>query len=91
MTLTINFSYQYLPEAKAYLEPNRISTMELFRVFFFSKFTRKFTPVPESLFNKVTDRSLSSEIVARKRSEKKVFLKYEENLQENTYAEELFQ
>ena len=35
MTLTINFSYQYLPEAKAYLEPSRISTMELFRVFFF--------------------------------------------------------
>ena len=27
----INFSYQYLQEAKAYLEPNRTSTIELFR------------------------------------------------------------
>ena len=31
---TINFSYQYPPEAKAYLEPSRTSGMELFRDFF---------------------------------------------------------
>ena len=36
---TTNFSYQYLPEAKAYLETSRTSTMELAN--FFSKFTRK--------------------------------------------------
>ena len=49
---TINFFYQNLSEAKAYLEPSRTSTMELFRNFFF-KINQK-TPVPESLFNKVT-------------------------------------
>ena len=32
---TIDFSYQYLPEAKTYLEPSRKSAMELFRDFFF--------------------------------------------------------
>ena len=37
---TINFSYQYLPEAKAYLEPSQTSTMELFHEnFFFAKLT----------------------------------------------------
>ena len=41
--LTINFSYQYLPEARTCLKPSRTSTMELFRekYFFFSKFARK--------------------------------------------------
>ena len=41
---TINFSYQYLLEAKAYLQPGRTFTMELFRekkIIFFAKFTRK--------------------------------------------------
>ena len=39
---TINFSYQYLPEAKAYLEPSRTSTMEFFRdFFFFAKFKKQ--------------------------------------------------
>ena len=28
---TINFFYQYLPEANAYLEPSRTSTMDFFR------------------------------------------------------------
>ena len=41
--LTIHFSYQRLPEAKAYLEPSRTSAMELFREkkFFFEKISRK--------------------------------------------------
>ena len=40
---TINFSYQYPPEAKAYLEPSGTSGMELFRDFFFvGKFTRNY-------------------------------------------------
>ena len=39
---TINFFYQYLPEAKGYLELSRASTMEFFREKnFFAKFTRK--------------------------------------------------
>ena len=43
--------------------------MELYRKnLFFAK-----TPVPESLFNKVTDRSLSSEAVALRNSVKEVF------------------
>ena len=33
--LTINFSYQYLPEAKTCLKPSRTSTMELFREKYF--------------------------------------------------------
>ena len=51
----INFSYQYLPEAKGYLERSRRSTIELFREknFFFCRIQKK-TPVPESLFNKDT-------------------------------------
>ena len=49
----LNFSYQYPPEAKVYLEPSRTSAMELFREIFFSKF-HKNTPLLESLFNKVT-------------------------------------
>ena len=55
---TTNFSYQYLPEAKAYLETSRTSTMELFANFFFKVYKK--TPVPESLFKKVTNRFLSS-------------------------------
>ena len=51
---TINFSYQYLPEAKVYLEPSRTSTTELFPKFFFCCKIDKKTSVPESLFNKVT-------------------------------------
>ena len=63
----------YLPEAKAYLELKRTSTMELFRVkFFFSKIQKE-TPVPESYFNKVTDRYLSSKVVPTRYSKKKVF------------------
>ena len=41
---TINFSYQYLSEVKAYLEPSQTSAMELLRHFFvfvFEKLTRK--------------------------------------------------
>ena len=40
----IDFSYQYLPEAKAYLELSWTSTTELFRgkCFFFGKFTKKY-------------------------------------------------
>ena len=50
---TINFSYQYAPEVKAYLEPRRISAMEIFcKIFFFCKTDDK-TPVLESIFNKV--------------------------------------
>ena len=30
---TINFSYQYLPEAKTYLEPSRTSTIQRFHDF----------------------------------------------------------
>ena len=56
---TINFSYQYLNKAKAYLEPSWTSTTELFRENIFLQ------NLPESLFNNVTDRSLSSEVVAR--------------------------
>ena len=37
----INFSYQYLQEAKAYLKPNQTYIMELFRNFVYAKFTRK--------------------------------------------------
>ena len=37
--------------------------MELFHDLFFYKFHKK-TPVPESIFNKVTDWSLSPEVVA---------------------------
>ena len=88
---TINFSYQYLPEAKAYLEPSRTSTMEFFRDFFFFCKIQKTTPVPESLFNKVTDRSLSSEVATRRCSVKKVFWKYAANLKVNTHAEVQFQ
>ena len=37
----LNFSYQYPPEAKVYLELSRTSAMELFReIFFFQNFTR---------------------------------------------------
>ena len=47
--------------------------MELFREdIFFCKIHKK-TPVPKSLFNKVTDRSLSSEVVPERCSVKKVF------------------
>ena len=40
---TINFPYQYLPEAKAYLEPSRTFCNGAFsrNIFFFAKFTRK--------------------------------------------------
>ena len=49
----MNFSYQYMPEAKAYLEPNRTSTMKFYREKLFSgKFTRKHLCL--SLLNKVT-------------------------------------
>ena len=37
---TINFSYQYLNKAKAYLEPSRTSTTELFAKTFFCKICR---------------------------------------------------
>ena len=50
---TINFSYQYLSEAKAYLEPSRTSTMEFFCENLFCKIDKK-TLLPESLFNNVT-------------------------------------
>ena len=50
---TINFSYQYLWETKAYLEPSRVSVMELFCNFFFFCKIHKKKSVPESLFNKV--------------------------------------
>ena len=45
-----------LPEAKVYLELSRTSTMELFCNFFFFFFCNIYekTPVPESLFNKLT-------------------------------------
>ena len=56
---TINFSYQYLNKAKAYIEPSRTSKTALFRENVFLQ------NLPESLFNNVTDRSLSSEVVAR--------------------------
>ena len=49
----INFSYQYLPEAKVHLKLSQISTTELFRENFFSKIYKK-TQVPESFLNKVT-------------------------------------
>ena len=50
---TVNFSYQYPPEAKAYLEPSRIPAMKLFReIFYFCEIHKK-APVPQSLFNKV--------------------------------------
>ena len=45
------FSYQYTPAAKAYLESSRTSAMELFREILFCKIQK--TPVPEPLFNKV--------------------------------------
>ena len=48
----IHFSYQYLPEVKAYLELSRTSAMELFRDFCCCKIHEK-ASVPESLFNKV--------------------------------------
>ena len=50
---TINFSEQYLPEAKVYLEASRTYKIELLRKMFFPNFHKK-TPVPEFLFNKVT-------------------------------------
>ena len=51
---TINFSYQYLPETKAYLEPSRTFYNGAFsRNIFFSRIHKK-TPVLESNFNKVT-------------------------------------
>ena len=46
---TVNFSYQYPPEAKAYLEPSRIPAIKLFREFFL--FLRN--SQEKSLFNKV--------------------------------------
>ena len=50
---TINFSYQYLPEATAYLEPSRTFNNEDFlRNIFFCKIHKK-TLVPESHFSKV--------------------------------------
>ena len=50
---TINFSYQHLPEAKAYFELSQTSALEPFRKKnFFWKIHMK-TPVSESLFNKV--------------------------------------
>ena len=51
---TINFSYQHLPEAKAYFELSQTSALEPFRKkIFFWKIHMK-TPVSEFLFNKVT-------------------------------------
>ena len=51
---TINFSHQYLPETKAYLEPSRTFCNGAFsRNIFFSRIHKK-TPVLESNFNKVT-------------------------------------
>ena len=51
---TINFSCQYLPETKAYLEPSRTFYNGAFsRNIFFSRIHKK-TPVLESNFNKVT-------------------------------------
>ena len=50
----INFSYQYLPEAKVYLEPSRtFYNGALLRNIFFCKIHKK-TPVLESQFNKIT-------------------------------------
>ena len=69
---TSNFFYQYLPKAKTYLEPSRTSTMELFREIFFF-FLQNSQENTESLSNKVTDRSPSSEVDARRCSVKKVF------------------
>ena len=37
----INFSYQYLQEAKAYLKPNQTYIIELFRNFVCAKSTKK--------------------------------------------------
>ena len=50
---TVNFSYQYPPEAKVYLELSRTSTTEFFREKLFRKIYKK-TPVLESLFIEVT-------------------------------------
>ena len=50
---TINLSYQYPTEAKAYLEPSRTSAVEPLREFFiFCKIHNK-TQESEPLFNKV--------------------------------------
>ena len=53
---TINFSYQYLPEAKVYLEPSRTFYSEalLRNIYLFLCKIHKKTPVLESHFNKVT-------------------------------------
>ena len=53
---TINFSYQYLPEAKVYLEPSRTFYNEalLRNIYLFLCKIHKKTPVLESHFNKVT-------------------------------------
>ena len=53
---TINFSYQYLPEAKVYLEPSRTFYSEalLRNICLFLCKIHKKTPVLESHFNKVT-------------------------------------
>ena len=53
---TINFSYQYLPEAKVYLEPSRTFYNEalLRNIYIFLCKIHKKTPVLESHFNKVT-------------------------------------
>ena len=56
---TVNFSYEYLLKAKVYLKPSRTSIMELFCENIFCKIHKR-TPLPESLFNKVIERSLSS-------------------------------
>ena len=39
---TVNFSYQYPPEAKAYLEPSRTPAIKLFRkIFYFCEIHKK--------------------------------------------------
>ena len=62
---TINFRYQYLPEAKAYLEP-----WSFFHEIFFCKIHKK-TPVLESQVNKVT--GLYPEISLKERTPTQVF------------------
>ena len=95
---TINFSYQYLPEGKAYLEPSRTSTIELFHEFFFLCKIQKKTPVSESLFNKVTGLYLATSV--KERTPTQVFSDqfYEihktpfltEHLQATAFAEKYF-
>ena len=52
---TINFSYQYLPQAKAYLEPSRTFYNRVFYAKYFFCKIHKETPVLQSHFNKVAD------------------------------------